>query len=91
MPLFTAFFKGATINTSQTAVYQIPRQRKEIWKIAGLQREDGGYGMDCYHAHVDSYLRSDKWGSYDVTGTKNSSATLTLDLSTQQYIASPTK
>lgn len=64
---------------------------KEIWKIAGLQREDGGYGMDCYHAHTDSYLRSDKWGSYDVTGTKNGSATLTLDLSTQQYIASPTK
>lgn len=63
---------------------------KEAWKIAGLQRENGGYGLDAGTAHVDSYLRSDLWGKYDVTGTWYGFATLTLDLSTQRYFQSPT-
>ena len=40
-------------------------------------------------AHVDSYLRSDLWGKYDVTGTKYGSAKLILDLSTQTFYHAP--
>lgn len=61
-----------------------------VWQIAGLNRENGGYGIDAYTAHVESYLRSDVWGKYDVLGYKNGSASLTLDLSTQTYFHSPT-
>lgn len=61
-----------------------------IWAIAGLNRENGGYGSDHEAAHVESYLRSDVWGKYDVTGTKNGSWTLTLDLGTLQFYQSPT-
>ena len=43
---------------------------KEIWKVFGLQRENGGYSFASEDAHVDSYLRSDLWGKYDVTVTK---------------------
>lgn len=64
---------------------------KEIWKIAGLHRENGGYGVNAVDAHINSYLRSDLWGKYDVTGTWHGSATLTLDLDTQTYYQSPTK
>ncbi len=60
------------------------------WAIAGLQRENGGYGTDLLSAHTKSYLRSDVWGKYDITGTKNGGATITLDLSTQTYYYSPT-
>lgn len=63
---------------------------KEAWKIAGLQRENGGYGTDVVTAHVDSYLRNDLWGKYDVTGVWYGLSTLTLDLSTQKYYKSPT-
>ena len=62
---------------------------KEVWKLCGLQRENGGYGTDMSSAHVDSYLRSDLWGKYDVTGTWYGSASLTLDLCTQQYFHAP--
>ena len=69
--------KGSTINNT-------------IWAIAGLQRENGGYGTDVYNAHVASYLRSDVWGAYDVVGVKNGSNQLVLDLSTMTYYQSPT-
>ena len=58
---------------------------KEAWKVCGLQRENGGYGTDVMGAHLDSYLRSDLWGKYDVTGTWYGNSSITLDLSTQQY------
>ena len=60
------------------------------WAIAGLNRENGGYGLDAYSAHVKSYLRTDEWGKYDVTGCKYGSAKLTLDLSTLNYYHSST-
>ncbi len=71
------YLSGSTINNT-------------IWAIAGLQRENGGYGTDVYNAHVASYLRSDVWGAYDVVGVKNGSNQLVLDLSTMTYYQSPT-
>ena len=62
---------------------------KEVWKVCGLQRENGGYGTDCLSAHTDSYLRSDLWGKYDVVGSWWGTAELTLDLDTQQYFKAP--
>ena len=64
---------------------------KETWKIAGLQRENGGYGVSLTDAHVNSYLRSDLWGKYDVTGTWYGMAKLTLYPDTLTYYKSPTK
>lgn len=59
-------------------------------QVAGLNRESGGYGWGVVAAHTESYTRSDVWGAYDVTGVKNGSATLTLNLDTQTYYKSPT-
>lgn len=61
-----------------------------VRQVAGLNRENGGYGWGVVAAHTESYTRSDVWGAYDVTGVKNGSATLTLDLDTQTYYKSPT-
>lgn len=60
------------------------------WAIAGLNRENGGYGTDVYSAHTASYLRDDVWGAYDITGTKKGGATLTLNLSTKTFYKSST-
>ena len=60
-----------------------------IWALAGLNREDGGYYMRPITAHNESYFRTDIWGKYDVTGTKNGGARLTLDLSTRVFYQSP--
>lgn len=62
-----------------------------VWQVCGLNRENGGYGTDVGSAHSDSYIRSDVWGKYDVTGTKYGSAKLSLDLASQRYYKSPTK
>lgn len=62
-----------------------------ITQVAGLNRENGGYGWGVVDAHVQSYLRSDVWGAYDVTGVKNGSAKLQLNLDTQVYYKSPTR
>ncbi len=59
-----------------------------IWAVAGLNRENGGYGTAVVKAHCESYLRDDVWGKYDVTGTKNGSNKLTLDLSTRTFFQS---
>lgn len=60
-----------------------------VWQSAGLNREDGGYGTDILGAHCESYNREDVWGSYDVTGTKNGSTTLTLNYATTKFYYSP--
>lgn len=70
------YASGSTINNT-------------AWAIAGLNRENGGYGWGLLAAHTQSYLRSDVWGKYDITGTKNGGATLTLYLSTQTFYHSP--
>ena len=60
-----------------------------LWAIMGLNRENGGYGPLGIHAHNLSYARTDVWGKYDVTGTKNGGAKLILDLSTRTFYQSP--
>ena len=59
-----------------------------LWSYIGLNKENGGYSNPIT-AHKESYGRADVWGRYDVTGTKNGSAKLTLDLSTRQFFKSP--
>ena len=61
-----------------------------VWQAAGLNREDGGYSAtQIVTAHCESYQRAAVWGAYDVTGTKNGNAKLTLDFSTTKFYASP--
>ena len=60
-----------------------------VWAMAGLNREDGGYYMRPITAHNESYGRSDVWGRYDVTGTKNGGYKLVLDMSTRVFYQSP--
>ena len=61
-----------------------------VWQAAGLNRENGGYGAaQVVTAHCESYQRAAVWGAYDVTGTKNGNAKLTLDFATTKFYASP--
>ena len=59
-----------------------------LWAYVGLNKEDGGYSNPIT-AHKESYKRADVWGKYDVTGTKNGGAKLTLDLDTRKFYQSP--
>lgn len=60
------------------------------WAIAGLNREDGGYGWNAFDAHTKSYTRTDVWGKYDAVGQKYGGAQLILDMGTLTYYKSPT-
>lgn len=66
-----------------------------IRQVFGLNREDGGYSNGGWSmkkgwtAHNESYIRSDVWGEYDVTGVKNGHATLDIDVSTVRYEKAP--
>lgn len=61
-----------------------------VWQAAGLNREDGGYSAtQIVTAHCESYQRAAVWGAYDVTGTKNGHAKLTLNFATTKFYASP--
>lgn len=62
---------------------------RPIWQVAGLNREDGGYGRHIIDAHCQSYQRDDVWGAYDPAGDKNGGRTLTVDFSTTQFFHSP--
>lgn len=70
------YASGSTINNT-------------AWAIAGLNRENGGYGANAVAAHTQSYGRSDVWGAYDAVGQKWGNAALDLDLSTQRWFQSP--
>ena len=60
-----------------------------IQAVFGLNREDGHYYGRPITAHNASYSRTDLWGRYDVTGTKNGGAKLVLDLSTRVFYQAP--
>lgn len=62
---------------------------RPVSKVSGLNRENGGYAANAYQAHVDSYIRSDIWGAYDVLGQKGGECYFMLDLSTQRYFKAP--
>lgn len=57
--------------------------------LFGISWENGGYGSDVTTAHVESYRSNRVWDRYDITGTKNGSATLTLNLDTQTFYKAP--
>ena len=61
-----------------------------LWAVLGLNRENGGYGLDFLAAHSKSYARTDVWGKYDAVGKKNGNAKLTIDLDTLAYYHAPT-
>jgi len=59
------------------------------WNIFGLNRENGGYGLNLLGAHLRSYERPDVWGSYSALGFKNQSASIGLYTSTRKWFAAP--
>ncbi len=61
-----------------------------VWAVMGLNRENGGYGLDVFSAHTQSYVRDDVWGSYDAVGVKGGSSVLVLNTGTQVFYKSPT-
>jgi len=71
------YASGSTINNT-------------AWAIAGLNRENGGYGNNLLAAHTESYLRSDVWGKYDAVGQKWGSSRIYLDMGTFKFYRSPT-
>ena len=93
-PLINGFKREGTVkrlgDTSDVVPYMsLSTFTNVIWQSAGLNKENGGYGTNLLGAHTESYQRESVWGAYDVTGTKNGNATLTLDFSTTQFFASP--
>ncbi len=93
-PLINGFKREGTVkrlgDTSDAVPYMsLSSFTNIIWQSAGLNKENGGYGTDLKGAHCESYQRESVWGAYDVTGTKNGNATITLDFSTLQFFASP--
>lgn len=94
-PLIDGFKREGTVkrlgDTSDPVPYlSLTTFTNVIWQSAGLNKESGNYGTDMLGAHCESYNRADVWGSYDVTGTKNGSATLTLNFGTTRFYYSPT-
>lgn len=57
-------------------------------KAVSYNRENGGYGINFWEAHMNSYMDEDTWGAYDVTGKKGGKATLDLDMSTRTFYKS---
>lgn len=93
-PLINGFKREGTVkrlgDTSDVIPYMsLTTFTNVVWQSAGLNKEDGGYGTDLLGAHCESYNRDSVWGDYDVTGTKNGDATLTLNYATTQFYYSP--
>ncbi len=93
-PLLSAGFREGTVKRLGDVSDIVPLLSAHIfvaplWALLGLNRENGGYGVQAITAHKESYKRADVWGKYDVTGTKNGSAKLVLDESTRQFFKSP--
>lgn len=93
-PLLAAGFREGTVRRLGDTADVVPYLSGNLFvtplrAIAGLNRENGGYGIQAITAHKESYKREDVWGRYDVTGTKYGRAKLTLDLSTRKFYQSP--
>ena len=93
-PLLAAGFREGTIKRLGDVNDVVPLLSSNLFvtpirAIFGLNREDGGYYLKPVSAHTDCYVREDVWGKYDVTGTKNGSAKLILDLDTRKFYKSP--
>lgn len=60
------------------------------WQVAGLQTEDGGYGLlGVLDAHNVSYRREDVWGAYDPVGRKWGDTTFTFWTGNVRYYPAP--
>ncbi len=93
-PLLAAGFREGTVRRLGDIADVVPYLSGNLFvtpfrAVLGLNRENGGYGIQAITAHKESYKRADVWGKYDVTGTKYGGATLTLDLSTRVFYQSP--
>ena len=93
-PLLAAGFREGTVRRLGDVSDVVPLLSSNLFvtplrALLGLNREDGRYYLKPVTAHKESYLREDLWGRYDVTGTKNGSAKLELDLSTRVFYKSP--
>lgn len=71
------YASGSTINNT-------------AWAIAGLNRENGGYGTNLLAAHTQSYGRRDVWRDYDIVGQKWGNHEIWLDVTSTRYFKSPT-
>ena len=93
-PLLAAGFREGTVRRLGDVSDVVPLLSSNLFvtpirALAGLNRENGGYGVKAVTAHKESYLREDVWGKYDAVGTKNGNAKLILDLSTRKFYKSP--
>lgn len=93
-PLINGFKREGTVKRLGDAKDVVPflsmtTFTNVVWQSAGLNREDGHYGNDIMSAHCESYNREDVWGRYDVTGTKDGKATLTINYATTVFYYSP--
>lgn len=93
-PLINGFQREGTVkrlgDTSDPVPYlSLTTFTNIVWQSAGLNKESGNYGTNLLGAHCESYNRADVWGAYDVTGTKNGGATLTLNMATTRFYYSP--
>lgn len=93
-PLINGFQREGTVkrlgDTSDPVPYlSLTTFTNIVWQSAGLNKESGNYGTNLLGAHCESYNRADVWGAYDVTGTKNGGATLTLNMATTHFYYSP--
>ncbi len=93
-PLLAAGFREGTVKRLGDVSDFVPYLSGNLFvtpirAILGLNRENGGYAGRPITAHKECYVREDVWGRYDVTGTKNGSASLTLDLDTREFFRSP--
>ncbi len=93
-PLLAAGFREGTVRRLGDISDVVPLLSSNLFAtplraLLGLNREDGRYYLKPVTAHKESYKRADIWGKYDVTGTKNGTATLILDLDTRTFHKSP--
>ena len=93
-PLLAAGFREGTVKRLGDVSDFVPLLSGNLFvtpirAILGLNRENGGYGIQGVTAHKESYLRPDVWGKYDVTGTRNGKAKLVLDMDTRVFCKSP--
>ena len=93
-PLLSAGFREGTVKRLGDVSDIVPLLSAQIfvnpiWSLAGLNRENGGYGVKAITAHKESYRRADVWGKYDALGVKYGNAKLVLDESTRQFFKSP--
>ncbi len=93
-PLLAAGFREGTVKRLGDVSDFVPLLSGNLFvtpirALLGLNRENGGYGLQAIKAHKESYKRADVWGKYDAIGAKNGRAKLVLDMDTRVFYQSP--